>query len=208
MRPRFGEASGPARAGAFSLLLVAEVACGAAPIGPRAPATEAAPATDADPRAFAPPPGDHAHTGAPVGLAVHGRDDEARRLTLRFLEALRDRSTTTLEALLADPVSRAGGVIARAALIAGLQRAAEADGLARSRDLDELFDVPGATVTPLSARRDPRRGAPRYRPDDLLVSIPVRGGPGNRRLNDLLFVRLGVAELVVRLGPDARIVGL
>jgi hypothetical protein len=197
-----------ARASCVGLLVAILTGCGAsshvaAPLAAPPPVT-----TDDDPPTFVPPPSERARTGPPTGAPLRGRDDEARRLVLRFLEALRDRSTATLEAVLAEPVSRSGGVIARASLIAGLQRAAEADGLARAPDLSALFDLSATTVAPLSVSRDLRRRPPRYRPDDLLVRIPVQGGVGNRRLNDLVFVRLGTAELVVRLGAEPCIIGL
>jgi hypothetical protein len=189
-------------------VVAALAGCGASSRSVQSPLTEPPITTEADPPTFVPPLSARTHTGPPTGAVLRGRDDEARRLVLRFLEALRDRHTATLEAVLAEPVSRAGGVIARAALIAGLQRAAESNGLARAPELGALFDLPAMTAAPLSAARDPRRAPPRYRPDDLLVRIPVQGGVGNRRLNDLVFVRLGTAELVVRLGPEPRIVGL
>jgi len=192
----------------IGFVVAALTGCGASSRSVEPPLPEPPITTEADPPTFVPPLSARAHTGPPTGAALRGRDDEARRLVLRFLEALRDRNTATLEVVLAEPVSRAGGVIARAALIAGLQRAAESNGLARAPELGALFDLPAMTATPLSAVRDPRRAPPRYRPDDLLVRIPVQGGVGNRRLNDLVFVRLGTAELVVRLGPEPRIVGL
>ncbi len=206
-RPAVRRASLAARGTCGAGLVAIVAACGAAASAPTS-AGPAAITTDADPPTFVPPPIERARTGPPTGAPIRGRDDEARRLVLRFLEALRDRNAVTLEAVLAEPVSRSGGVIARASLIAGLQRAAEANGLARAPDLGAIFDLPGTTVAPLSAARDLRRAPPRYRPDDLLVRIPVRGGIGSRRLNDLVFVRLGTAELVVRLGPEPRIVGL
>jgi len=189
-------------------VIAALAGCGASSRSVQSPLPEPPITTETDPPTFVPPLSARAHTGSPTGAVLRGRDDEARRLVLRFLEALRDRNTATLEVVLAEPVSRAGGVIARASLIAGLQRAAESNGLARAPELGALFDLPAMTAAPLSAARDPRRAPPRYRPDDLLVRIPVQGGVGNRRLNDLVFVRLGAAELVVRLGPEPRIVGL
>ena len=192
------------------LLVVSSLsACGAAPqAAPSTRETTAPPPTDADPPTFAPAPSDSAATGAPVGLAMRGRDDEARRTVMRFLEALRDRDVPALEVLLADPVTRPGGVIARTTFIAGLQRAAETNGVSRGSDLALFFDVPGAIVEPISARRDPRRASTRYREDDLIVTFPVRTAQTGRRMNDFGFVRMTVGELVVRLSPEPKIVGL
>jgi hypothetical protein len=184
-------------------------ACGAAP--PPAPQTQAPaspPLTDGDPPTFTPAPSTSAATGAPVGLAMRGRDDEARRTVMRFLEALRDRDLPVLEALLADPLTRSGGVIARTTFIAGLQRAAETNGVSRGSDLALFFDVPGALVEPISARRDPRRASTRYRDDDLIVTFPVRAAQAGRRMNEFAFVRVTVGEFVVRLTPEPKIVGL
>jgi hypothetical protein len=189
---------------AAALLLAG--ACGGAVTS--SPAEHAAPPTDADPPAYAPAPSDAPTTGAPVGIVIRGRDDDARRVVLRFLEALRDRDTPGLEAVLADPIARAGGVIARPTLIAGLLRAADTLGLARGSELSALFDVPHALVEPLAARRDARRTSTRYRDDDRLVTFPARGAQSGRRLSELAFVRISVGELVVRLTPEPRIVGL
>lgn len=175
---------------------------------PAPPVEPTAPATDADPPTFTPAPSDSATTGTPVGLVTRGRDDEARRVVLRFLEALRDRDVAALEGAITDPIARAGGVIARGTLIAGLLRAAEANGLARGSDLALVFDLPHAVVQPLSARRDARRTSARYRDDDLIVAFPVRTAQTGRRMSDFVFVRISVAELVVRLAPEPRIVGL
>ena len=197
----------------YSPLLLAALltlsACGAAVSNPSgAPVESTSPPTDADPPTYAPAPSDRATTGAPVGLVLRGRDDEARRVVLRFLEGLRDRDVPLMESVLADPLARAGGVIARTTLIAGVQRAAETNGFARGSDLIALFDVPHAIVEPLASRRDARRTSPRYRDDDLLVTFPVRTAQTGRRMNEFVFVRISVGELVVRLTPEPRIVGL
>ena len=109
----------------------------------------------------------------------------------------------------ATPMQRgdAGGIVARSTVIAGVQRAAETNGLARGSDLIALFDVPHAIVEPLASRRDSRRTSPRYRDDDLLVSFSVRTAQNGRRMNEFVFVRVSVGELVVRLAPEPRIVG-
>lgn len=199
----------------FTLLLLASAGangCGGAAVSAPTRASSAAaptlPATDADPPTFAPAPSDDAATGTPVGVVVRGRDDDARRVVLRMLEALRDRDVPGLEAVLADPLARAGGVIARSTLIAGMVRAAEANGVSRSSELTAIFDVPHALVEPLASRQDARRTSARYHDDDLLVSFPVRNPPTGRRMSDLPFVRITVGELVVRLTPEPRIVGL
>ena len=202
-------AGGP-RAAALVVTLAVAVACacGGAPVAARPSIEPSAPPTDADPPTFTPTPGASATTGAPVGLLTRGRDDDARRVVQRFLEALRDRDVPTLEAVLADPLARASGVIARAALITNLQRAAEANGLVRGSEFGAFFDVPHALVEPLAARRDARRTSARYRDDDVLVTFPVRAAQTGRRLNDLAFVHMTVGELVVRLSPEPHIVGL
>jgi hypothetical protein len=124
-----------------------------------------------------------------------------------MLEALRDRDTGALEALLADPiVRRGGGDRPRADVIAELLRAAEAHLILPGAEITSLFGVNDAEVRPVGASRRQRASA-RLRDDDLVVRFALIS-IGGRRLLEFPFAQGGlVAEVVVRTGNDPRIVG-
>jgi hypothetical protein len=53
-----------------------------------------------------PSPSDEATTGAAVGIATSGGFEQARAMTIRFVEAVRDGDQQTLEEQLSDVVGR------------------------------------------------------------------------------------------------------
>jgi hypothetical protein len=162
--------------------------------------------TSADPPPWSPPPGETAAAGRPAGLVVRGREDQARRVVVRMLEALRDRDLGALEQLLADPLVRRGADRPRADVIAELVRGAEANLVGPGVEVSAFFAVAAAEVQPVGAARR-QRPSSRLRDDDLIVRFAVTSTAG-RRFVELPFVQGGaVAEIVVRTGSEPRVVG-
>lgn len=168
------------------------------------------PPTDRDPPPYAPRPAEEPHTGGAVGVVTTGGFEQARALAIRVLEAFRDGDRRTLEQHLSDPIGRT-----RPRLIAPrFSRSQLLDqmlaphrwrhALRPDTPIDDIVDTNGIEVVPL-AQRDEAADLPEgFLATDLLVTVPVREEA--RQFLSLTLQWLGEGRLVVRPGPDARVV--
>lgn len=178
-------------------------ACTADPGRPPEP-TPSPPPTEWDPPPWSPPAVDDAHTGDTVGAMATGGIDQPRWVLLRFLQAVRDADEATLQRLLTDPVlSRRLRERPRGFWIDRLTRGPRRRGLDAEVPLEALVSVRRVEV--LSAHRWSMR--PRGVLDtDLWVSFPLE--PKGRRMLSPLLLWRDHGQIIVRPGPDPRIVGL
>lgn len=172
----------------------------------------ALPPTDRDPPPYAPGPTEEARTGPAVGVVTTGGFEQARNLTLRVLEALRDGDRETLEDHLSDPVGRT-----RPRLIAPrfprsqmldqmLSQHRRRYAVRPDTPIEDIVDPNGIAVVPLAQHDEGGELPEGFLATDLLVEVPVR--EGGRRFLGVTLQWLGEGKLVVRPGPDARVVAL
>lgn len=162
------------------------------------------PWTALDPPALVTPPTTAPVTGAPVGVARGGRIDEARRIVLRVLEAIRMRDTTALETLTADPLPHLEGGAPqprRDAIVLWL-RAADSRGFGRGAEIADYVDLAHAQVSPAALRPGSH-----LRHGDLVVTAQLRAR-SPQAVAPLPFEHGLILRFVVRLAPDGRVVGL
>lgn len=168
-----------------------------------APAEARAPSTAWDPPAWSPPPHDEPVAGTTAGASASGGHDQPRWVLLRFLRAIRDGDEAALEELLADPV-----VSTR---LRERPRRWWIDRLTQDRRRGPGDDAPVermVAVRQLEVRALEELGStpPGLRGSDLMVRVPLEPD-GRRWLGPLLFWR-GRGRLLVRPGPEPKIVGL
>lgn len=172
----------------------------------------APPPTDRDPPPFSPSPVSAARTGEVVGLVTSGGLEQARAVTIRFIAAVRDEDRDTLEQILADPMGRVRPQLRtpwmpRATVMQQLlhpQRRRLSVG--SDTPVDRLVDTDGIEVIPLAQRDDEDPVPEGYSGTDLLVKVPVQ--EGGRQLLGLTLRWTGDGFLVVRPGPEPRVVAL
>ncbi len=193
------------------LATVLGAACAGAP--PEAPGeATAAPPTDRDPPPYVPAPEDGARTGHAVGIVTSGGFEQARALTIRIVEAVRDGDRQALEERLADPIGRTRPRLLtprdpRAQRVTQLldvrhQRHAIEPGT----PIEELIDPDGIEVVPLAQHAQDEDIPEGFLPTDLYVTVPIRDR--GRRYFGVALQWLGEGRLVVRPGPDPLVVAL
>ena len=206
MRPRAWLAVGAG-------LLSSIGACGPEPTGAgdRAEAQRATTATAgaettdflADP-AFTPPlPQTEPRTGEPSGAVITSSADQARRLALRIVDALRAGDTAALERAFSDPVLRvrADRYILRGRLASQCLRAAAPLGWHADADPTQLIDAGAIVVTPLRDDDETQGLPPGLERGDLRVEVPltqpVRGRRRQLPCLSHIYVRTGAEPTVI-----------
>jgi hypothetical protein len=176
-------------------------------------ATPRPPSTAIDPPVYTPPAQANGAPGAPVGLTVASGFGEARRAGLELLGAVVRGDAGAMSRLLAGevarvlprigPVDRDREHVIAYALVEARRR--ELDAIA---SVDDLIGAAPIEVTPLSAFLGAREALPEgLRASDLVVSVPL-SELGGRALRRVLPGWMQRGRLIVRLGPEPRIVGL
>lgn len=196
-----------------ALAVSLQPACGGAGSAVEAPRAEAElPPTDRDPPPWVPEPSDEPHTGRAVGVVTSGGLEQARAVTLRVVEALRDADRQALEEHLADPIGRIrprllSPRIARAQIIAQVTAPRHQQyAVGTDTPLEELIDADQIEVVPLAQHEQAAELPEGFLPTDLLVTVPIRE-PGRRFLG-IVLQWLGEGRLVIRPGADPRVVAL
>lgn len=184
--------------------------CGARSAG--APAADDArpPSTADDPPPWAPPAGPAPAAGEPVGVVTTGAQEQARDVALGLLRALHAADATAIEERLADTLAPAAPTFAHAQLVARRSvvaamlegRSPGSEGLA----LGEVFDLGRVRTLPVTDLYPTELPVGLER-TDVAVEIVVLPA-GQRLLRTVGRAVGGRLVLVVRPGPDARVVSL
>jgi hypothetical protein len=178
-------------------------ACASVPPEPSAP-PEASPATAGDPPPWSPPVTDRVRTGEASGATATGGIDQPRWVLLRFVRAVRDGDPVALERLLTDPVlSPRLRERPREFWIERLTQGPRHPSLDQDLPLEALVSVRHVEV--LSVHQWGLRPAGVVE-TDLLVTFPLES-MGRRLLSPLLLWR-DHGQLIVRPGPEPRVLGL
>jgi hypothetical protein len=180
--------------------LVACAGPGPAPEAPR----EGPPPTEWDPAPWSPPASDTPRTGDTVGARATGGVDQPRWVLLRFLQAVRDADTVTLERLLTDPVlSSRLRERPRSFWVERLTHGRRQAALDSEMPIHQLVSIRRVEV--VSADQLGSR-PPGVQDSDLLLSFPLE--PAGRRLLGPLLLWRDHGQMLVRPGPEPRVLGL
>lgn len=168
------------------------------------------PPSDRDPLPFTPAPEIEGRTDETVALAASGGEDQARRMLPALLTAARDGDERALAQLLADEITlvqtpdtapRPREVVIERVLLLARRALIQPDV-----PVEALVDLANARAS-RAAQTFEGRALPReLRPTDVVLDVPLLEA-GRAPLRSMLGWHLR-GTIVVRPGPDPRIVGL
>lgn len=169
------------------------------------------PVTDRDPVPYTPPAQARGRTGATVALAASGGEDQARRMLVALLEAVRDGDDARLAELFAEEVAVARGrdtstVRPRSAVIQRVLIYARRGVISGSVPVDEMVELGSVEISRAATHYRGRDAPPNIRPTDLVVQVSILEA-GRTALRTMLGWHPG-GLFVVRAGRDARIVAM
>ncbi len=185
-------------------------ACGGSEVVP--PHPPAAPTTAMDPPPYTPPSRRVASPGEPAGLAVASGFEQARRMALELLEAIRVGDAAVLSRLLDERVARALPFVvaterSKEQVIASLLVESRRRGLDASLALADLVIADRVEIAPLASYLEGAEPPEGLQSTDVVVSLPIAEA-GRRLLRRLVPGWNEQGRVIVRVGPTARIVGL
>jgi hypothetical protein len=185
-------------------------ACGGSSVVASGPRT--APSTFADPPPYTPASRPIGAPGEPTGLSVASGFEQARRMALDLVEAVRVGDAGALSRLLDDRLARALPFVvpvgrSREDVIVSIVSDARRRGLDPSLSLGEMVIAERIEVAPLASYFEGTAPPEGLRSTDLVVHVPM-GEAGRRSLRRLLPGWLEHGRVIVRVGATPRIVGL
>ena len=167
--------------------------------------------TDRDPVPYTPPAQARGVAGETVALAASGGEDQARRLLVALLEAVRDADESGLELLFAEEIAPARGrdstaLRPRSAVIQRVLIYARRGVISGAVSVEDMVDLGALEISRAATHYRGRDMPPNVRPTDLVVEIPILE-PGRVALRTMLGWHPG-GLIVVRVGSEARILAM